>query len=92
MILVLSGEGPTDLGTRAPKKAGWEFVPGPMAWIIDKLLNQSDKLGYSILELHASGGDCCCFLDEGELSALPRPKPIHLPRGEDIPGNQYFRV
>jgi hypothetical protein len=92
MILVLSGEGPTDLGTKAPKKTGLEFVPGPMAWIIDRLLARRDKLGYSILELHASGGDCVCLLSEGELSALRPPKPIYLPRGEDIPGNQYFRV
>jgi hypothetical protein len=92
MILVLSGEGPTDIGTRQPKGPGWEFVPGPMAWIIDRLLDKRDRLDYSILELHANGGDCVRFLNEGELSALRPTRPIYLPRSEDTPGSQYFRV
>jgi hypothetical protein len=62
-----------------------------MAWIIDRLLDQPDKLDYSILGLHANGGDCVCFLNEGELSALRGPKPLLLPRVEDEPGSQYFR-
>jgi hypothetical protein len=91
MILVLSGEGPTDLGTRQLREAGWEFVPGPMAWIVDKLLGQPDKLNYSLLELHASKGDCVDFLNEGELAALRRSKPFFLPRGNDTPGNVSLR-
>jgi hypothetical protein len=92
MILVLSGEGPTDLGTRRPKGAGWEFVPGPMAWIVDKLLGISSKLNYSLLDLHANGADCICFLTETELSALRSPKPQRLRRREEASGSQYFRV
>lgn len=91
MILVISGEGPTDLGTRRPRDAGWEFVPGPMAWIVDKLLSQVGKLNYSMLELHASGGDCVDFLNEGELAALRGSKPFFLPRGDDTPGNVSLR-
>lgn len=91
MILVISGEGPTDLGTRRQTEAGWEFVPGPMVWIVDRLLRQPGKLNYSLLELHANGGDCVLFLSEGELSALRPPRPLFLPRGEDADGNQYFR-
>jgi len=92
MILVLSGEGPTDIGTRKPTENGWEFVPGPMAWIVDKLLRQPGRLNYSLLDLHASGGDCVCFLSETDLADLRPPKPIYLPRGDGTPGSQYFRV
>lgn len=91
MILVLSGEGPTDIGARLPKETGWEFAPGPMAWIVDKLLEKADRLKYSMLDLHAGGGDCIFFLSETDLSALRPPRPLLLPRTQDTPGNQYFR-
>jgi hypothetical protein len=91
MILVLSGEGPTDIGTRKPKETGWEFAPGPMAWIVDKLLERPAKLKYSVLALHADGGDCVCLLGEMDLAALRGPKPLLLPRGTDEAGSQYFR-
>jgi hypothetical protein len=91
MILILSGEGPTDIGTRRPRETRWEFVPGPMAWIVDKLLGQPERLNYSILGSHANGGDCVYFLNEGELAALRGSKPFFLPRGEDTPGNVSIR-
>lgn len=91
MILVLSGEGPTDLGTLRPKETGWEFVPGPMAWIVDKLLGRRERLDYSLLELHANGGDCVCFLSETDLLSRRTAKPLFLPRGEHAPGSQYHR-
>ncbi len=91
MILVLSGEGPTDIGTRQPKETGWEFAPGPMAWIVDKLLERPGKLNYSMLEIQASGGDCVDFLNESELAALRGAKPFFLPRGDDTPGNVSLR-
>jgi hypothetical protein len=90
MILVLSGEGPTDIGTTRPTEAGWKFAPGPMAWIIDKLLNRSNMLNFSLLELHASGSDCVCFLNKADLASLRPAKPIFLPRSNDAPGYQYF--
>jgi hypothetical protein len=90
MILVLSGEGPSDLGTMQLKESGWAFTPGPMAWIIDGLLARPDCLNYSIFELHANGGDCICFLSESELSALRGPKPLFLPRGYGITRNLFF--
>ena len=92
MILVLSGEGPTDIGTRRPKAAGWEFVPGPMAWIVDGLLERPSKLKYSWLNLQANGGDCICFLTETELSGLRGSKPQRLRHREEKPGSQYFRM
>lgn len=66
-------------------------MPGPMAWIVDKLLGRPSRLNYSILELHAHGGDCICFLSETDLSALRPSKPFFLPREEHSSGSQYFR-
>jgi hypothetical protein len=91
MILVLSGEGPTDLGAQRPNEKGWDFVPGPMAWIVDKLLELPARLNYSLLALHTDGGDCIYFLSEADLSALRGPKPLFLPRGKAFAGSQYFR-
>jgi hypothetical protein len=90
MILILSGEGPADLGSMRPSKVGWAFVPGPMAWIVDKLLGQPGKLECSILEIHAGGGDCVCFLDEADLAALRPQKPMFLPRGENATNRNLF--
>jgi hypothetical protein len=91
MIVIFSGEGPADIGALRPKESGWEFIPGPMSWVVDRLLAQPGRLNYSVLELHANAGDCVCFLSEGELSDLRPSKPFFLPRGEDKDGNQYFR-
>lgn len=90
MILVLSGEGPTDLGSQRPGQTGREFVPGPMSWVVDKLLEQPGKLEYSILELHAGGGDCVYFVDKAELAALRPQRPIFFPRGENKNRNLFF--
>jgi hypothetical protein len=90
MILVLSGEGPADLGTCQPGEAGRRFVPGPMAWIVDKLLGSPDKLNYSILDIQDAGGDCVCLLNKADLAALRPQKPMFLPRREDRSGNLFF--
>ncbi len=90
MILVLSGEGPADLGTRLLRETEWKFVPGPMAWIVDKLLARPDKLNYSVLETQNAGGDCICFLRETDLAALRPQKPMFFPRGESKGGNLFF--
>jgi hypothetical protein len=92
MILILSGEGPTDIGTRRPKETGWEFVPGPMAWIVDKLLNSPDKLDYSILEGHAKGYDWVRFLSETDLGDLRYLRPRFFPHSQNTFGNQFFRA
>jgi hypothetical protein len=92
MIIVLSGEGPTDLGTRRPKDTGWEFVPGPMAWIVDKLLNHPDKLDFSILEGQASGYEWVSFLGESDLSALRYPRPRFFPSDPNTFGSQFHRA
>lgn len=56
MMLVLSGEGPTDLGCcRMPVDScsGEDFFAGPLAVIVDKLLARA--LGYGLLESHPQG-------------------------------------
>jgi hypothetical protein len=90
MILVLSGEGPTDLGTTRLSEAGREFVPGPMAWIVDRLLALPGKLGYSILETHAGGGECVCFLNKADLAALRPKKPMFFLRGGNATNRNLF--
>jgi hypothetical protein len=92
VILVLSGEGPTDPGTRRPKETGWEFVPGPMAWIIDKLLDRPEKLDCSILDGHARGYEWVCFLNEADLGAPRYPRPRFFPHFPQTFGNQFHRA
>lgn len=92
MILVLSGEGPTDLGTTRLSAAGREFVPGPMAWIVDKLLNRPDKLDCSILEGHANGYDWVRFLSEFDLRELRYARPRFFPHTQGTFGSQFFRA
>jgi len=92
MILVLSGEGPSDVGTETLTTDGWKFVAGPMAVIVDQLLSRSEKLNYSLLETHEVGAECVLFVSEGQLSRLRPSRPIQLPRGDDGFGNIFFRA
>jgi hypothetical protein len=75
MKLLLTGEGKTDIGYKALGKEGWIFQPGPMAWIIDRLLESHQHIGYSLLKVHAQGGDCVQFLDESELASHGKSGP-----------------
>jgi len=38
MILMLSGEGKTDMGQMVPTERGMRFEPGPMAWLVDRMI------------------------------------------------------
>jgi hypothetical protein len=67
MILVLSGEGPGDIGVWTDGN----FRPGPMAVMIDKLVGQIT--GYSLLLIEAAE-----FVSEGELSRLSRKLPMTI--------------
>lgn len=40
MILMLSGEGKTDMGQMVPTNLGMRFEPGPMAWLVDRLVEK----------------------------------------------------
>ena len=57
MKLVLSGEGATDLGAIQVGTNGENFVPGPMALIVDKLLERHHT-AFSLIDNHDAGGDC----------------------------------
>ncbi len=51
MIVILSGEGPTDLGqskTGASPCSGQDFAPGPMAALVEQAIEA--RLGYSVLD------------------------------------------
>lgn len=76
MKLLLSGEGKTDLGHNAPGDEGWEFQPGPMTWIVNRLMET--RVGYSLLELHGTGGDCVRFVNETDLAQHGKSGPTKL--------------
>jgi hypothetical protein len=78
MKLMLSGEGPTDIGRTRLIPGGKSFEPGPMTEIIDWLID--DQLGFSPLELDGYGAQCVRHLTEGDLAhaAVP-PHPPLLP-------------
>jgi hypothetical protein len=66
MILIVSGEGPTDIGTCTNAQGrcnGADFKPGPMGVMVDKIAE--DELGYSLADSSALE-----FVSEGSLSAL----------------------
>lgn len=68
MKLMLSGEGPTDLGANRPVEGGVEFVPGPMGELVDKCCQLT--LHYSLLEhQRLYDGDGVMYFSRGDLSA-----------------------
>ncbi len=78
MILMLSGEGKSDMGQMMPGKSGMVYEPGPMAWMVDRLAER--RLGYSLLELQQEDPECVQFVSESELTQQDRPGPM-LMRG-----------
>lgn len=75
MILVLSGEGATDLGacTNGHGRCdGTEFAVGPITVLIDQMLEQ--KLGYSVLDFPA----CLNFFDESYLCRKAKELPARM--------------
>lgn len=47
MLLLVSGEGPSDIGVEVPGEQGWVFRPGPMTHVIDRLFEH--RCDYSAL-------------------------------------------
>lgn len=88
MILMLSGEGKTDMGQMVPTDRGMRFQPGPMAWIVDRLIENC--LDYSPIEVYEAGGDGVCFVDEAELNERGKKDPAILPGIKRGKGTAYF--
>ena len=96
MILLLSCEGPTDLGTseRGGLCRGNEFLPGPMARLVEQLLEPC--LGITILSYaRDSDSEWVYFLCKADLGQkardLKNPKSLFLP-GADVPKGALYYV
>lgn len=62
MLLLVSGEGPTDLGSMQPLVQGMGFQAGPMTVLMDCLLES--RLGYSMLAFES-------------IQFVPKPELVH---------------
>lgn len=85
MLLILSGEGPTDLGscrTMLGRCTDADFQPGPMAVLVDQAL--SPQLGYSILNETPAAVN---FVSEAGLSEYERQLKENR-RGMVLPGKK----
>jgi hypothetical protein len=91
MFLLLSGEGPTDMGTATDNATvceGDAFLRGPMAVIVDQVVEK--QLGYSLLDYGSFG-----FVSEHrlvqraeELKAVK--KALRLPGKKQAKETRYF--
>lgn len=91
MILVLSGEGPSDIGACSNKTErceGEDFDPGPMAWIIDKLVEPIWHGNSPI------GSFSFIFVSEDNLGRYFKKirKPIVLPGFKNRKQTRFFFV
>jgi len=80
MLLLLSGEGPTDLGfcsNSQTKCDGQDFMPGPLTLLIDQLFGE--RLGYSVLEIGAFRFVGKTALVERAAELKAKPKSAKLP-------------
>jgi hypothetical protein len=92
VYLLLSGEGPTDMGAATEDGQvceGNAFVQGPMAVIVDQIVE--GKLGYSVFDI-----DSCGFVSEhrlieraAELKAIKK-KALRLPGKKQAKETRYF--
>lgn len=90
MYLLLSGEGPTDIGEgriALPVCEGSDFLPGPMAVIVDRICAAS--LGYSLLSDH------CGFVSKTEVARQAQQlrtskKQLGLPGRKRPKETRYF--
>ena len=76
MILMLSGEGKSDIGHMVPGNSGMEYEPGPMAWIVDRLAKR--RLNYSLLEWQQGDTGTVEFISESQLTEQDRPGEMML--------------
>jgi hypothetical protein len=85
MIVIFSGEGPTDLGQSATGTSpccGADFRPGPMAALVDNAFEA--RFDYS---LFTPGMECAWFISETDLAkrAKEQPKRTMFLRGSKHP-------
>ncbi|WP_017905494.1 hypothetical protein [Pseudomonas asplenii] len=76
MLLLVSGEGPSDIGRQSHGEDGVEFSPGPMCLILDLLIER--LMGYSLI-----GYQSVQFVHKTELLAV---EPKHHGRRFSAPG------
>lgn len=86
MLLLVSGEGPTDMGASVGNEVcnGGSFVPGPMAWLVDQLAEPS---------LYCSAVECevMWFISERRVTELAKGlRPPTLPGGNRNQETAYF--
>jgi hypothetical protein len=68
MRIVLSGEGPTDIGTVSyPEKT---FEPGPMTYFIDMIV--SEHSGRFPLMEYKNDGEAICYIEKSKLAQSKR--------------------
>lgn len=89
MRLLLSGEGPTDLGQVTLIAGGAAFTPGPMVWVVDKILERHHT-AYSLVQAHQSGADCVTHVHETQLAALGKPGSPLFPGVKFGKGTAFF--
>lgn len=78
MILLVSGEGPSDIGScinQQQRCSGEDFRPGPMSIIVDRLTER--EVGYSMLDLRAME-----FVGETALAHHSKQLPMTLSAGK----------
>jgi len=86
MKFVLSGEGPTDIGTI--DSCTRSFQPGPMTYFIDTIVR--DKTNYSFIERHNTNGDVIHFIPKQDLRIQAGAIPSILPGKKSLQGTSYF--
>jgi hypothetical protein len=84
VIVVMSGEGSTDLGISASgseQSEGDDLLPGPMAWIVDHILEA--KIGYSVIE-----AESCVLIGERSLIKLAQKLKAARRKGLRLAGKK----
>lgn len=79
MILLLSGEGPTDLGHTVPGSSGPEDRFGPLVHLIDGLVEE--KYGYRPSENH-----CCRIFSKHDLGEYAKQLKANNQKRMKLPG------
>jgi hypothetical protein len=94
MYFLLSGEGPTDMGVGTSAVViceGEEYLYGPMAVVVDQIVESHQKHQYSPL-----ASQCCGYVSEHRLAARaevelkPVKKSLRLPGVKQPKETRYF--